>query len=92
MALGSKRFGVLFAGGVGLMLGACGGPPVEETEGVGTASQELVVVRGNEVSTVYYSDNTYTVQVGWTLTRCDSSSVFQGQLSGYYKQAVYPCY
>ncbi|RKH04823.1 hypothetical protein D7V97_24780 [Corallococcus sp. CA053C] len=87
-----KLLGGLVAGWVGLMVGACGGASMQEAqEDVGTSEATIETTHGREVSTVFYSDNTYTVQVGWLLIRCNSTSYMEGVRSAYYKQVSYQC-
>ncbi|MDC3956146.1 hypothetical protein [Polyangium jinanense] len=79
--------------GLSLSLMACLGAPEEGVtvdEGpVATAEQAL---RPSGRYRTYYSDNTYTVAVGWENRECDwryDSS--DGDFSAYYKEFRYDC-
>ncbi|MBU8894920.1 hypothetical protein DRW03_01515 [Corallococcus sp. H22C18031201] len=92
MSIGVKRVAAVLACAAGLMLGACGGAATEDAQGAPVATQEsAIIVGGSEVSQVYYSDSTYTVQVGWALTKCDGTYKLEGYRTQYVRTAVYHC-
>ncbi|MBJ6763189.1 hypothetical protein JGU66_20665 [Myxococcaceae bacterium JPH2] len=91
MSIGVKRVAAVVACAAGLLLGACGGE-MEDGQVAPVATQEsAIIVGGSEVSQVYYSDSTYTVQVGWALTKCDGSYKLEGYRTQYVMTAVYHC-
>lgn len=78
---------------VGLMAGACDHPVVEEDPPeLGSALEELIPLPGrNEVRSRYYSDESYSLLVGWEHTGCGGQVSSWGTTSGFSTFTAHPC-
>lgn len=54
--------------------------------------EDALALPPNEVETYYYSDATYSQQVGWKILLCNGSRYQEGTTSSYAQYYSTPCY